>query len=182
MLLGRAGTPSHGGGPHDRFRSHRAASGATKPAPAVRPPVTDDATLTDFFESEGAEDDAREGDTDANVAANPDSSEADASQSELEGGGPEQRRPADGDREERAADSDREQRERTESTDGVVDVETVATDDKAIDDDPIDEEPVGDTGRSTYGWGEYTCHRCASDTDRVWREDGVLVCPDCKNW
>ncbi|ELZ21027.1 hypothetical protein C477_05997 [Haloterrigena salina JCM 13891] len=146
--------------------------------------MTDDATLTDFFESEGAEDDAREGDADTNAdaAADPDPSDADESQSELEDGGPEQRRPAGGDREERAADSDREQRERTESTDGVVDVETAVTDDKAIGDDSIDEEPIGDTGRSTYGWGEYTCRRCGSDTDRVWREDGDLVCPDCKNW
>ncbi|NUB89882.1 hypothetical protein HT576_02365 [Haloterrigena sp. SYSU A121-1] len=143
--------------------------------------MTDDATLTDFFESEGTEDDAREDEVDANADADPDpdpdSSDADESQSGFEDGSPEQRRSADGDRKEQAADSDREQRDGTESTDGVVDVETAAT-----DDDPIDEGPIGDTGLSTYGWGEYTCHRCASDTDRVWREDGVLVCPDCKNW
>ncbi|MDQ2051174.1 hypothetical protein RBH26_11850 [Natronolimnohabitans sp. A-GB9] len=39
-----------------------------------------------------------------------------------------------------------------------------------------------DSGLSTYAWGAYTCSRCDSDVERVWREDGSLVCPDCKSW
>jgi len=41
-----------------------------------------------------------------------------------------------------------------------------------------DGEPV----RSTYAWGTYTCSRCETAVDRVWRADGDLVCPDCKSW
>ena len=40
----------------------------------------------------------------------------------------------------------------------------------------------GDTGLSTYAWGRYACDRCDTETDRVWREDGALVCPECKSW
>ncbi|MXV61409.1 hypothetical protein GS429_04890 [Natronorubrum sp. JWXQ-INN-674] len=39
-----------------------------------------------------------------------------------------------------------------------------------------------DTGLSTYAWGEYTCHRCETETGRVWRDDGEFVCPACKSW
>lgn len=42
-------------------------------------------------------------------------------------------------------------------------------------------EPDG-TGLSTYAWGSYTCTRCESDTERVWRDEGAFVCPDCKSW
>ncbi|MFD1563140.1 hypothetical protein ACFR99_06240 [Haloarchaeobius amylolyticus] len=35
---------------------------------------------------------------------------------------------------------------------------------------------------STYAWGEYTCAQCGKATDRVWRADGELVCPNCKAW
>ena len=38
------------------------------------------------------------------------------------------------------------------------------------------------TGLSTYAWGEYTCSRCDTETDRVWREEGSFVCPECKSW
>ncbi|MFC7214281.1 hypothetical protein ACFQO4_09345 [Saliphagus sp. GCM10025334] len=39
-----------------------------------------------------------------------------------------------------------------------------------------------DTSLSTYAWGTYTCNRCDSGVDRVWRDDGGLVCPSCKEW
>ncbi|AFO58135.1 MULTISPECIES: hypothetical protein [unclassified Natrinema] len=42
--------------------------------------------------------------------------------------------------------------------------------------------PAGETARSTYAWGEYTCSRCGKSTDRVWRGDDSLVCPACKDW
>ena len=35
---------------------------------------------------------------------------------------------------------------------------------------------------STYGWGEYTCSRCGDETQRVWHDEGALVCPTCKPW
>ncbi|WP_394738855.1 DUF7573 domain-containing protein [Natronococcus roseus] len=38
------------------------------------------------------------------------------------------------------------------------------------------------TALSTYAWGSYTCQRCETTVERVWREDGALVCPDCKSW
>ena len=41
---------------------------------------------------------------------------------------------------------------------------------------------AGETTRSTYAWGEYTCDQCEQATDRVWRADSGLVCPNCKSW
>ncbi|MFU8869408.1 hypothetical protein [Natronococcus sp.] len=38
------------------------------------------------------------------------------------------------------------------------------------------------TALSTYAWGSYTCKRCEATVERVWREEGALVCPDCKSW
>ncbi|WP_049922087.1 DUF7573 domain-containing protein [Halopiger djelfimassiliensis] len=38
------------------------------------------------------------------------------------------------------------------------------------------------TALSTYAWGDYTCRRCENPTERVWRDDGDLVCPACKSW
>ncbi|WP_029601505.1 DUF7573 domain-containing protein [Natronobacterium lacisalsi] len=38
------------------------------------------------------------------------------------------------------------------------------------------------TALSTYAWGDYECDRCEEGTVRVWRDDGRLVCPDCKEW
>ncbi|WP_222920110.1 hypothetical protein [Natrinema sp. SYSU A 869] len=69
------------------------------------------------------------------------------------------------------------------STDGEAasgDSETVAQ--TADTDDAPEATPSDETGLSTYAWGEYTCSQCAATTDRVWRADGSLVCPDCKEW
>lgn len=59
------------------------------------------------------------------------------------------------------------------STDSSADAET--------DGDDADATAI-DSGLSTYAWGAYTCSRCDSDVERVWREDGSFVCPDCKSW
>ncbi|WP_226480913.1 DUF7573 domain-containing protein [Natrinema amylolyticum] len=50
------------------------------------------------------------------------------------------------------------------------------------EDSATEASPANETGLSTYAWGEYTCSQCAATTDRVWRADGSLVCPDCKEW
>ncbi|USZ73385.1 hypothetical protein NGM15_10300 [Natronosalvus halobius] len=63
--------------------------------------------------------------------------------------------------------------------------ETTASSTQNTDDaDESDPSSSSDTdaGRSTYAWGTYTCDRCDSSVDRVWRDDGVLVCPSCKEW
>ncbi|PGF16221.1 hypothetical protein CP556_08915 [Natrinema sp. CBA1119] len=44
------------------------------------------------------------------------------------------------------------------------------------------EDSTGEAGLSTYAWGEFDCGQCDGATDRVWRSDGDLVCPDCKEW
>ena len=51
-------------------------------------------------------------------------------------------------------------------------------------DDGSEEAPAtpADSGHSTYAWGEYACSQCEGTTDRVWRDDGDFVCPDCKEW
>lgn len=38
------------------------------------------------------------------------------------------------------------------------------------------------TDLSTYAWGSYACRRCGNEVERVWRDDGDLVCSDCKSW
>jgi len=57
-------------------------------------------------------------------------------------------------------------------------------DSRSDSDDPSVTTPqtAGEIARSTYAWGEYTCAQCGQATDRVWRADGDLVCPDCKAW
>lgn len=47
------------------------------------------------------------------------------------------------------------------------------------------ETGANDAVRWTYAWGDYTCSRCDSPTERAWRADGEgtdPVCPDCKSW
>ena len=41
---------------------------------------------------------------------------------------------------------------------------------------------TGEASLSTYAWGEYMCPQCEQSTNRAWRDDGGLVCPDCKSW
>jgi len=81
----------------------------------------------------------------------------------------------------------------SEAVDSESAGENATTAERAGDDtEPMGEktEPTGDgaeatgeeTGLSTYAWGNYTCSHCDSETDRVWRADGELVCPECKSW
>jgi hypothetical protein len=44
------------------------------------------------------------------------------------------------------------------------------------------ESGANDSGFSTYACGEYVCTACNIAAERVWREDGAFVCPDCKSW
>ncbi|ELY68689.1 DUF7573 domain-containing protein [Natrinema versiforme] len=47
------------------------------------------------------------------------------------------------------------------------------------------EAGANDAPHWTYAWGDYTCSRCDSPTERAWRADGEgtdSVCPDCKSW
>ncbi|MFC6765918.1 DUF7573 domain-containing protein [Natrinema soli] len=44
------------------------------------------------------------------------------------------------------------------------------------------DDSTGEAEHSTYAWGEFDCSQCDGATDRVWRSDGDLVCPDCKEW
>ncbi|WP_162993998.1 DUF7573 domain-containing protein [Halalkalicoccus subterraneus] len=49
----------------------------------------------------------------------------------------------------------------------------------------VDDAPTGSERlRPTYGWTPDTiaCERCGDPTDRWWREEDRLVCPDCKPW
>ena len=69
------------------------------------------------------------------------------------------------------------------------------TDDTTLDgfgggdgEDEIDAEnsPKTDTepAQSTYAWsptGE-SCEACGTTVERRWRDDGILVCEDCKEW
>ncbi len=48
--------------------------------------------------------------------------------------------------------------------------------------EPLESATTADSGFSTYAWGAYTCGRCEETTTRVWRDDGDLVCPNCKTW
>ncbi|WP_339105597.1 hypothetical protein [Haloterrigena salinisoli] len=124
--------------------------------------MTDDATLTDFGGSEPSDaDGARDGDSTSETDSDPNSDTELDHDSDSRDSGPAQ------------SESDDSDPERVESDHGAVE------NDPAAD---TDEGTSGDAGLSTYGWGEYTCHRCADETERVWREDGDLVCPDCKSW
>ena len=45
-----------------------------------------------------------------------------------------------------------------------------------------DRDDRPNAGLSTYAWGDYACSRCGRESERVWRDDGAFVCPDCKEW
>ncbi|QCW03480.1 hypothetical protein [Natrinema pallidum] len=60
-----------------------------------------------------------------------------------------------------------------------ADGDTIAPADET---DDATASPAIETARSTYAWGAHTCSRCGESTDRVWRGDGSLVCPECKDW
>jgi len=47
-------------------------------------------------------------------------------------------------------------------------------------DDGGDVEPI----ESTYGWSidGVACESCGATVESRWRDDGILVCADCKEW
>ena len=67
-----------------------------------------------------------------------------------------------------------------DSDDGGEPVDGETTDDNARE--TRDTDVDGETARSTYAWGTYTCSRCDTETERVWRGEGEFVCPACKPW
>lgn len=117
--------------------------------------MTDDATLSDF--------DAPAGDDD-NTTAEP--SRADDNRGET-----------DGDRSKSIAHGSATAGDSSAETAA----ETTRTDDTG-DSAGGPREKRSETGFSTYAWGTYTCSRCGDETNRVWRSDADLVCPECKEW
>ncbi|WP_254521481.1 DUF7573 domain-containing protein [Natrinema caseinilyticum] len=65
------------------------------------------------------------------------------------------------------------------ASDGSDDRDESAADSSAFDDS---QNGHGDVECSTFASGDYRCVRCDETTGRVWREDGELVCPECKTW
>lgn len=80
------------------------------------------------------------------------------------------------------ADSTGERRADSSSDDSNTDDSDPAAVTADEEDSAGPPESPGATGLSTYAWGAYTCSRCETETERVWRADGDLVCPDCKSW
>ena len=59
----------------------------------------------------------------------------------------------------------------------------------AVDDADLDSEPGPDSDQvepavSTYDWTPTgaDCEACGTAVERRWRDDGRLVCADCKAW
>lgn len=124
-----------------------------KPAPAVPEPVTEDRRLTDYVS---------DGDSAGSSTVGGESADASAEES------------VDGDIDSSDADSSA-----NASADGDPDS-------SAADTETADAKTISgtnrDSGLSTYAWGTYTCGRCESNTDRVWRDGETLVCSACKEW
>ncbi|UTF53851.1 DUF7573 domain-containing protein [Natronosalvus rutilus] len=82
------------------------------------------------------------------------------------------------------AEADTEEASTEETAAAVSSDETTASSSQhagdADESDPPPSDP--DAGLSTYAWGTYTCTRCDSSVDRVWRDGDDLVCPSCKEW
>ena len=53
-----------------------------------------------------------------------------------------------------------------------------------LEDDTESQEAIEehDIPQTAYGWGSYRCEACETEVERVWRQDGVYVCPACKRW
>jgi len=68
----------------------------------------------------------------------------------------------------------------TGETDGADEGDDGTDSSTAVSPPEADRDPG--SAQSTYAYGEYTCADCGQSTNRVWRADGALVCPDCKQW
>ena len=94
-------------------------------------------------------------------------------------------------------DEDPDEQRSNSNSNSTTEVETGerAPDNGNNDGEPVDGETTdhsvretrdadvdGETARSTYAWGTYTCSRCDTETEHVWRDEGDFVCPACKPW
>ncbi|WP_312909921.1 DUF7573 domain-containing protein [Natronosalvus caseinilyticus] len=133
-----------------------------KPRAFVSVRVTEDSRLTDYVQDEGssAAADTAEARTEEAGVAETDTEEADAAKVDTE----------EASTEEKAAAISLDE---TPASSAQNTVEADESDLSSSD---------HDAGLSTYAWGTYTCNRCDSSVDRVWRDDGDLACPSCKEW
>lgn len=48
----------------------------------------------------------------------------------------------------------------------------------------VDGQTAVDPAESTYAWSPSgaTCDACGASVERRWRDEGDLVCADCKSW
>ncbi|WP_254279824.1 DUF7573 domain-containing protein [Haloarcula marina] len=82
--------------------------------------------------------------------------------------------------------------EREGRADGAESATGAATGEQPADETSTDEKPTGDTetadgivpATTTYAWSPdgAACGACGTAVERRWRQDGDLVCPDCKEW
>ena len=79
-----------------------------------------------------------------------------------------------GDAEKPAADE-----EFNESEDGRATGEDGHDDAERLDDDPTDGTATSTSAWTAAGAG---CQRCGARVSRRWRDDGDLVCAECKEW
>ncbi len=86
----------------------------------------------------------------------------------------------DGDERAEAIETDESDGSDPRDRPGANDEDAAADEDTAIGDENATVDRP--TSLSTYAWGEYSCARCEDETDRAWRDEGALVCPDCKTW
>ncbi|MFC7232480.1 hypothetical protein ACFQMM_15790 [Saliphagus sp. GCM10025308] len=124
-----------------------------KPRAFVSVRVTEDSRLTDYGQDEGSSGSAA------------DTAEADTEEAA-------------------ATKADTEEASTKETAAAVSSNKTTASSSQnTVDaDEPDPSSSDHDAGLSTYAWGTYTCNRCDSSVDRVWRDEDDLVCPSCKEW
>lgn len=76
------------------------------------------------------------------------------------------------------------------TTDAAETTETADADGSAADHesaerpDEADVEPGVEPARATYDWTPdgAACTRCGAAVEKRWRDDGGMVCADCKEW
>lgn len=58
------------------------------------------------------------------------------------------------------------------------------TENEHSDESETDGQAAVDPAESTYAWtpSGATCDACGASVERRWRDEGALVCGDCKSW
>ncbi|EFW92034.1 hypothetical protein ZOD2009_11175 [Haladaptatus paucihalophilus DX253] len=68
----------------------------------------------------------------------------------------------------------------------VETAETTDADGSATDHESAEkpDEPAVEPARATYDWTPdgAACTRCGAAVEKRWRDDGGMVCADCKEW